>query len=137
MRRFSASLSTYSLPETQSPSSSNEQIASGFRFSAERYSYFFRARFLVILLANTKNGDGLSLGMAFHKPKYVSFTHSSLSSWFSRILLAMRKKSFPHFEEVSVMASSFLSQYTPAVPESPQRYCCASRRGPPVSCLGS
>ena len=77
MRRFSASLSTYSLPETQSPSSSNEQIASGFRFSAERYSYFFRARFLVILLANTENGDGLSLGMAFYKPKYLSFTHSS------------------------------------------------------------
>lgn len=22
--------------------------------------------------------------MAFHKPKYVSFTHSSLSSWFSK-----------------------------------------------------
>ena len=33
-----------------------------------------------ILLANTEKGDGLSFGMAFHRPKYVSFTHSSASS---------------------------------------------------------
>ena len=112
MRWFSTSFSTYFLPETQSPSSSNEHTASGFRFAAEKYSYFFNARLRVILLANTEKGDGLSLGMAFHRPRYVSFTHSSLSSWFRRILLAMRKSSLPYFEEVSVIASSFLSQYS-------------------------
>ena len=69
MRRFSISSSTPSVPETQSPSSSSETTAAGFRLAADRYSHFFSAKFRVIRLTNTENRLGLCSGMAFQTAK--------------------------------------------------------------------
>ena len=80
MRLHSASDSTLSVPDTQSPNSSKDATAIGFLFAAERYSNFFNARFLVILLMKAENILGLLSGIAFQTAKYVSLTHSSLSS---------------------------------------------------------
>lgn len=68
---LSTSDSTLFIPDTQSLNSSKAVIATGFRFDAEMYSYFFNARFLVIRPINAENMLGFWPGIAFHKAKYV------------------------------------------------------------------
>lgn len=97
---FASCSSTGSDPEIQSSSSVKETATTGFLFFAETYSYFFNARFLVILQMKALSDTGRCGGMAFHTPRYVSLTHSSESSREDKIFIASRMQSLPYFSRM-------------------------------------
>lgn len=109
----SISCSTLSVPDTISAiSSKTAETSPPPRLVAVMYLYRFNDRFLVIFPRNADKILGLCGGMVFHALMYVSLTHSSASSLLFSIFSAIEAQYLPYLSAVTVIACSFLSQYS-------------------------
>ena len=81
-------------------------------FSAFIFLYKSKATFLVILPMNVLSTAGLFGGIEFHVLRYVSLKHSSASSLFPNIFIAIVLQYLPYFSDVALIAFSSLSKYS-------------------------